>query len=216
MAPTKTKKPTDQVILDCAIEIISEHGEAAVRIADITERTGVSISSIYHFFTDREGLIAAAQVERYIENLNQLSSVVTRVLSVPTSREEFRDALLGLYQMLLVPELAPQRLARLNVLGGVVGRPSLASRLAEIQDDLVTRLARLFDAPLAKGWIRSDTDTVAMTSWLVGIYMQMAIIELGPSSVDHRSWGRINERAIRAVLFDEILPPDDEVGEPTG
>ena len=203
MATTKTKKPTDQVILECAIEIIDQHGEAALRIAEITEQTGVSISSIYHFYTDREGLIAAAQVERYIENLNDLLEVVNDQLTGPRSKEEFKDALLGLYRMLLVPERAHVRLTRLNVLGGIVGRPALAARLAEIQDDLILQIASLFDTPLALGWIRQGTDPVAMTSWLVGIYMQRALIELGPSSVDPMSWNEIAERAIVATLFED-------------
>ena len=65
MALTKKGQLTQQAIVDQAIEIIEEHGEVALRVQDLAERTGASISSIYYFFTDREGLIAAAQAERY-------------------------------------------------------------------------------------------------------------------------------------------------------
>jgi AcrR family transcriptional regulator len=205
-------KATDQIILECAIEIIDEHGEAAVRIADITERTGVSISSIYHFFSDREGLLAAAQVERYIVNMNELFGVVCEWLTPAETREEFRDAFIGLFRSLLVPERAPGRLVRLNAMGGVVGRPSLGRRLAEIQDDLVNKLADLLVEPLEKGWIRADTDPVATVSWLIGIYMQRVLIEMGPSSVDPESWNKVAMRSIVATVFDEIEPLEDLEG----
>jgi AcrR family transcriptional regulator len=202
----KNKIPTDEAILACTIDIIEEHGEAGVRIADITERTGVSISSIYHFFNDREGLIAAAQVERYIANLNELFDIVVEWIGPASSREELRDSLIGMFHYLLVPERAGVRLARLNVIGGVVGRPKLAARLAEIQDDLTTKMASLLEGPIALGWLRADTDPKATVTWLVGIYMQRALIEMGPTSVDLDAWNRIAMRSILATVFDEVQP----------
>jgi AcrR family transcriptional regulator len=57
------------VILDYVIDVLSEHAEAGVRIGDIARETGTSTSSIYHFFTNREELIAGAEVERDLRSL---------------------------------------------------------------------------------------------------------------------------------------------------
>ncbi len=111
-----------------------------------------------------------------------------------------------MFHYLLVPERAGVRLARLNVIGGVVGRPKLAARLAEIQDDLTTKMASLLDGPIALGWLRPDTDPKATVTWLVGIYMQRALIEMGPTSVDLDAWNRIALRSILATVFDELQP----------
>jgi hypothetical protein len=98
------------------------------------------------------------------------------------------------------------RLARLNVIGGVVGRPTLAARLAEIQDDLMTQMAALLEGPIALGWVRADTDPKATISWLVGVYMQRALIEMGPTSIDPEAWNRVALRSILATVFDELQP----------
>ncbi len=51
--------------LDAAIAMFDEGGEAALRIDELAKQVGVAKTSLYHHFGDREGLIVAAQAERY-------------------------------------------------------------------------------------------------------------------------------------------------------
>jgi AcrR family transcriptional regulator len=50
-------------ILAAALEVFTEKGYAATTIADVRERSGASVGSIYHHFGDKEGIAAALYVE---------------------------------------------------------------------------------------------------------------------------------------------------------
>jgi AcrR family transcriptional regulator len=50
-------------ILEAALDAFTECGYAATTIADVRERSGASVGSIYHHFGDKEGIAAALYVE---------------------------------------------------------------------------------------------------------------------------------------------------------
>ena len=53
------------LILALAIKAIDTGGEASIRVKQIADEAGTSVTSIYHFFGSREGLIEAAQIARF-------------------------------------------------------------------------------------------------------------------------------------------------------
>jgi AcrR family transcriptional regulator len=57
--------PTRQRLLDRTIEVIEAEGVPGVRVQPIAAAAGVAVPSVYHFFGSKEGLIEAAQAERY-------------------------------------------------------------------------------------------------------------------------------------------------------
>ena len=197
---THKKSSTASAILDCAVSIIEEQGESGVRISDITECTGVSISSIYHFFDDREGLIAAAQAQRYVRSLELQMEAHRAVFSGITSADELRTLALGLSSLANNPERAKYRLERMNVIGSTLGRPVLAQKVAEIQDRFVIEFGEMIAAAQAKGWIRPDVDPLALAAFMVGTILGRTLIEIGPSSVDPEEWTKVFLVAMTAVL----------------
>jgi AcrR family transcriptional regulator len=54
----KKKARTRQLLLDAALEVLAEQGEA-FSVADLATRAGVSHGTFYNYFTDREQLIDA-------------------------------------------------------------------------------------------------------------------------------------------------------------
>ena len=53
-------------MLQSAVELIAERGEAGLRLADVADRWGMSIGAIQHHFPSRDRLVAEAQLERFI------------------------------------------------------------------------------------------------------------------------------------------------------
>ena len=198
---TTSSFPTKVVILGCAVRIIEEHGEAALRIADITSETGVSISSIYHFFGDREGLVAAAQVQRYGASLLGIVRMMESMATSASSADEFRELVLAMHASSFDSERATGHLQRLNGLGSTIGRPELAERIAQIQDDVVRSAASALRIPQAKGWIREDVQIEALVAWTIGQITSRAFIELGETSVSPKAWDALADDAVVAVYF---------------
>ncbi|MGN4072772.1 TetR/AcrR family transcriptional regulator, partial [Burkholderia gladioli] len=50
----------EAVVIDAAIQVFWRHGYAAASISDLTEATGLSRSSLYQRFRDKDGLFQVA------------------------------------------------------------------------------------------------------------------------------------------------------------
>jgi len=197
-------KRTDDVILDYVIDVINEHGEAAVRIGDVARETGTSTSSIYHFFTNREDLVAAAEVERYSRELTAFANWIEPQFARVTSEEQFRDLVLATHRATSATRTSPRRMTRLNAVGSALGRPLLMEKLATVQDAIVIRYAEMFRKPQERGWVRSDADLIALSAWTLGHLLGRVLIELGETSVVKEEWNRISEPVVLFAYFGEM------------
>ncbi|MDP4929913.1 MAG: TetR/AcrR family transcriptional regulator, partial [Ilumatobacteraceae bacterium] len=56
-APRKT--PDLDEVVEITIQMVLEHGDSGFRIEELIERTGISKSSLYLHFGDRDGLVGA-------------------------------------------------------------------------------------------------------------------------------------------------------------
>ena len=70
---------TRQRIIDAACELVFERGAAAVSLDDVLAATGTSKSQLYHYFTDRPGLIRAIVTRQGERVLGLHSSVLGSV-----------------------------------------------------------------------------------------------------------------------------------------
>jgi AcrR family transcriptional regulator len=193
---------TRELILDATVELLSQQGESTIRIADVTDRTGVAISSIYHFYGSREGLVAAAQAERLARSVLELLGLAGELLGSAGTAEEFRVGLGDLHRLLCDPSMAPIRLARVNAIGSTYGRPELAAQISRIGDDLCARLAALLEPAQSRGWMRQDVKLEAVVAWTFGHFLGRTVIELGdePSPVG-ADWDRLSLEAAGTVYF---------------
>jgi AcrR family transcriptional regulator len=100
---------TRETLLRTTVRLISEGGEAKVRLADVAEQSGLSIGAIQHHFSSREELVAAAQVERLLGNTE---SDITAIASLLGSSNSVADVIRGLQDRgYLRPELDPAAVA---------------------------------------------------------------------------------------------------------
>lgn len=66
-APRKT--PDLDKVIEIAIQLVFKHGESGFRIEELIELSGISKSSLYLHFGDRDGLVGAALSAAYVEDI---------------------------------------------------------------------------------------------------------------------------------------------------
>ncbi|WP_186116956.1 TetR/AcrR family transcriptional regulator [Burkholderia gladioli] len=89
----------EAVVIDAAIQVFWRHGYAAASISDLTEATGLSRSSLYQRFRDKDGLFQVAlatYTERVLRRMNSAEG--------GTAREKLQTLLRG-----MLPVASPQR-----------------------------------------------------------------------------------------------------------
>ena len=195
---------TKDQLIDAAIRTIDEYGEAALRIREVSEEVGVAYTSVYHFFGSREGLIEAAQFERYRRDLAEPLERFSVMVASATSKADFGDAVTTMLRWVFTIERAPNRLDRTSALGSALGRPDLADRFAALHDEHIEDLAQLLQRPQDLGWIRPDLDRRMASAWYMGVVLGRVIIEFGGERPEHGAW---NEIAINAVVT-TLMAPD--------
>lgn len=192
---------TASEILERTIETIDAHGESAVRVQDLADAVGVAVTSLYHFYGNREGLIEAAQAERYARGLQTAQQSFAEDVRWCRTADEFRTMMSRTLQRLSSAESASARMTLVNALGSAHGRPQLGTAIAEVQARSIGEFAEIFAGPQQAGWIRADLDLAAFSAWYVGNIVQRTVVDLGVAGVDGDAWNRISHDATLAVLF---------------
>jgi AcrR family transcriptional regulator len=160
--------PTAQALVDLAIISLESGGESAVRVDTIVKQAGVSITSLYHHFGDRHGLIEAAQAQRFLQVFAQNSASMAQVLDEVQSKDDlvkvFRDAV----ALLQGPRNRTLRATRSSILGGALVNESLLKRISVIQNGQVKEFATTILRLQEIGVIRKDISPDAISFWIIG------------------------------------------------
>ena len=120
---------TARAMLDHAISHLDDGGEQAVKVEEICAYCGVSITSLYHHFGNREGLIVAAQAERFVSAAYGNQSELLTDLERLDGPSGVVDVLKCQLRSVSGPALAQVRRMRLQVLASAASRPELAERI---------------------------------------------------------------------------------------
>ena len=204
--PLTTSTPTTatssrQRILDLAIAALEQGGEASIRVNDIAQHAGVAVTSLYHFYGNREGLVAAAQTARYRRVTIQEFATVQVQVDACTSLQEFRLLIeTWIRRFLESPDNAASRAIRVQTYASALTRPDIATLLAE---DLELQSQRMFDflEPLkVKGWIKADTDTRTFGGFYLGVMMGHVLSEVGSPNVNRENWITMTIDALMQIV----------------
>lgn len=154
-APRKT--PNLDEVIAVAIELLLKHGEGGFRIEDVIERTGISKSSLYLHFGDRDGLVGAAYVELFTTDTNRnISQAIAAFSNI--SSPNVLDEVIRLLVEALVQTPREVRWNRIDVLSAARHRPEFFARITEAQTRMNSALEEIFRVQQELGNVRKDMD----------------------------------------------------------
>jgi AcrR family transcriptional regulator len=154
-APRKT--PDLAEVIAITTQLLLEHGEGGFRIEDVIEKTGISKSSLYLHFGDRDGLVAAAYAELFTIDTNRNISQAIAAFSTVESYEQL-DSIIGLLVGALVQTPGDVRWNRIDVLAAARHRPEFLARITEAQTRMNSALEEVFRVQQVLGNVRKDMD----------------------------------------------------------
>ena len=191
---------TKSRILNAAIAMMDEGGEAAVRLGAIAEILGIKEPSIYHHFTNRTELINAAYVEWYWQCLKTDIPVEAMMVLVET-KDDYVRALRKAMEWSYQPERHHARAIRLSALGAAQRNPDLAIAINDINKKFLATIADAALVAQQKGWVRTDLDPMAMAYWLHGQIIGRVVAEMDPGHVDLAQWDKVSFEAVLGLIL---------------
>lgn len=192
-------------LLEAAMVAIEAHGEAGLRVDEIAQAAEVAKPSLYHFYGSRDGLIAAAQAERYRRSLLVGMEQVVEFMKTSPTREQFQELVRTWLRSFTTEESRRRRAIRLEVLGSSVSRPELRAAIGEANDATTAQLTALFEEARARGlgFDDSDLDPADVALWLNGLWNGRYIAEIDGDTSRMDGWDRITTRVLQSLLIIE-------------
>ena len=187
------------MILHEAISIIAESGEQAIRTKAVAAAAGITEPTLFHYFGSREGLIIAAQAERFREMQLDVFIPYRDAVYQCTSVEDLKNVTRRFMKM-SVESRSDLRSARVNILGSSTTRPDLAAELALAQRASNEIMIQIMEFTSSKGWIRKDINFEAYATWFVGQYTGRYLAEIYGKPELLPEWDDIAFRAMMGVL----------------
>jgi AcrR family transcriptional regulator len=190
-----------QRLLEAAITAIENGGEAALRVDEVAAAAEITKPSLYHHFGDRDGLVAAAQAERFrrlmMLGTDQALDVVRSVSSV----DEFVATFPGLVGIGAGEAGARRRAARAAVLGSATSRPELTREIRKVMVLAAEQLAEFFRIGKERGLIGGDFDADAMAVWWLAVLAGRHLVDVVDDERITTQWEQMTLRSIEAVVL---------------
>lgn len=187
VTPNKRGVRSRELVLDAAESIMAEQGYDAASLNSVVERSGVPISSVYHYFGSKDGVLLAVMergAERFFAALTprterqgtpeeHLKAVLDDTLRVLVAQPDFLRLLVA---MAVQPPTGQAQQAAGEVVGGVRERALDALRLQMHLAFGIRRtskqadgLARFALAAIDGAFVASSADGKPMKGLLAGL-----------------------------------------------
>lgn len=200
-APRHT--PNLDEVIAVAIELLLKNGESGFRIEDVIEKTGISKSSLYLHFGDRDGLVGAAYVELFTTDTNRNIAQAISVFDDVKTREQLEAVLPPLVQALArIPHTV--RWNRLDVLSATRHRPEFMARIVEAQTRLNSALTEALSVQQKLGNVRTDLSVREMAVLIQGVSLGRIFRDLD-SKLNRDDLDEWSEMTL--AVYKLVLPP---------
>lgn len=133
----RLKEATGREILTAAEEVFGESGLEQATMAQIAERAGVAVGTLYNRFADRDALVEVLLDDRRADLLHNLDESLASL-----EKEGFREQLLGFFTTLFTHMDAHRPFFKLvfsRELGGKEGRERMARAMYDRLESILKR-----------------------------------------------------------------------------
>ena len=188
-------------MLNRTIAVIETDGEEGVRVVDIAKYVGVAVTTLFHLFGNRDSLIMAAQIERYVRGQASMIEEFDVATAIARTKEDFRAVVIRMVRSETAPINSAIRQSRQGVFGSAYGQSELMTAITSSHNSMCLGLQVALERAKENGWIEPTIDTLATAYWMLGLLNSRVFIEVGSPQVDRRAWDDLTLKSILRVLF---------------
>jgi len=196
--------PTDTAahdMLNRTIAVIETDGEEGVRVVDIAKHVGVAVTTLFHLFGNRDSLIMAAQIERYVRGQASMIEEFDVDTAIARTKEDFRAVVIRMVRSETAPINSAIRQSRQGVFGSAYGQSELMTAITSSHNSMCLGLQVALERAKENGWIEPTLDMLATAYWILGLINSRVFIEAGSPQLDRRAWDDLTLKSILRVLF---------------
>lgn len=193
-------RETKAHILKVAQAELEAHGPVKFNILRVIEESGVSRSSLYHHFGDRDGLITAVEVERYIEEIRFSNEMLRLVISTATSGAKFFESLEVALLAASTTVGRQQRAHRIAVIAAAQSIPALQQALVEHSESGDVYLAETLEIARTKGLISTSAPMLPIARMISTLFIGRIAVDGFESEETDGAWVKMTVEILEFLL----------------
>ena len=202
--PTQERaRDTVRAAIEATVQLLDREPEQHVTLEAIRLRSGVSQGSLTHHFGSRDGLIAAAHVERYVRICEADRAFLQPFVGALHDPQAFVATILGMVEEMLSEHRHEIRWVRLTAIAAAVGDDDLTRTLGETYTALTTSLTTIVESAHASGILPADVDARTVALLLTMHAQGLVLDDLSGVAVDRATWDHLQSRFVGAFVDPE-------------
>ena len=196
-------RETADLILAEARAMIEESGDNAFRVTDLATRCNVAIGLLYHYYKDRDGLIAAVRESQFLAHVDSDVANLSRIVSKDGDLDAVLKVLVDDFCSPHSTERNEFRLDRMDALVAARHNPELRKRLTDVESRLSSEIVATVQQAKLDGLVDPTVDDKALAFMLEVIPLGTALANVyGEYMPDPEAW-----RALLTRMLLSLLPP---------
>ena len=191
-------------VVDVTIELLTRHGESGLRIEEVQERTGISKSSLYAAFEDRDGLVAAALTRIYERYVTESIDAISRMADEARTAADLRTGLHTATRFTQDLARSTARMDRVAVIAGTRGRPAYARALTAAQTRLNDALEAAIASARDRGIVSSRHAPRVLATFIQAYTLGRVLgaFDADRPADEQSQWNTLVDGVIDHLLFD--------------
>lgn len=196
-------RETAELILAEARAMIEESGDNAFRVTDLATRCNVAIGLLYHYYKDRDGLIAAVRESQFLARIDADVTNLSRIVNQDGDLDAVLKILVDDFCNPHSAERNEFRLDRMDALVAARHNPELQQRLTNVESRLSSEIVATVQQAKLDGLVDPTVDDKALAFMLEVIPLGTALSNVyGEYMPDPEAW-----KALLTRMLMSLLPP---------
>lgn len=178
-------QPNDtlSLILAEARRVIEERGEAGLRVAELAERCDVAVGLLYHYFKDRQAIIAAVRAQQFAELVDADIDTVDMNIADETTVEGLLAASITNFGANLDDEQRrANRWGRLAILAAAEHNEVLHKEVSAQQIRSSRALINVIEKAQSQGLVRTDISARAIALLVEAVPLGTVLADINPET----------------------------------
>ena len=201
---TPNGAPIREKLLVQAMELLAKEGFDRFNVQRVLDGAGVSRATLYRHFPDVDGLIEAAMVEIFRQQVDLTLGAARDLVELSTDREMFRDGLRPLLEALSKTP-AQVRIQRAHTLVLGASRPELGKAVATVQESLNDGWEEVVRSAQMRGLVRKDVDPRTVGVLVQSLSLGRIIDEVAVKHMGDTNWAKALFDVLDRAFFTEAI-----------
>lgn len=193
-------RATIEKLLEVTISELDRVGLAEVDIESLLRKSKISKGSLYHHFGSKNGLLAAAEAQQYMKYLKREGETFRKLIEDCKSKQKFIDLVAAVMKITRLEANIDFRKKRVRAIAMSFNDENLAQVLKNAQIEVTEYLAGSFQIAKDRGWVKPDTDLMALSYWIQGVFIGHIVLNITEQTEHEEAWGQVAFQALQPFL----------------